>query len=422
MEANQPNKIFRQAVLDRLASPEQLHVLMQVTDAKGWLGLLGLSLLLVTGVVWGIIGHVPTKLEASGMLMHAGGLADVVSVGTGQITSLEVEVGDYVQKGQEVATLAQPDLLEQLNGLEARLGELKGNLERAKAAGSRDVSLRQAASGKERQNLEATIAANELRAKELEDKVVTQAGLYEKGLVTKDALQATRDALRSTQISSQSLRANLQQLAVDSFSAERSNDAMLTGETMQVQETERQIKLLKEKLEQNSRVMSTHAGKVVEVRSMVGDMVGPGNPIVSVERVGERGGLEVLLYVDSREGKMVRPGMEVQIAPTIVRKERYGVMVGRVKSVETFPSTRQGMMRVLHNEQLVDSFLADTAGTPIAVRAELTVATNTPSGYKWSSGKGPDVVLTSGTRCVGYVTTRTQRPIALVFPALDHGG
>jgi HlyD family secretion protein len=284
------------------------------------------------------------------------------------------------------------------------------------------VSLRQAASGKERQNLEATIAANDLRAKELEDKVVTQAGLYEKGLVTKDALQATRDALRSTQISTQSLRANLQQLAVDSFSAERMNDATLTGETMQVQETERQIKLLKEKLEQNSRVMSTHAGKVVEVRSMVGDMVGPGNPIVSVERVGERGGLEVLLYVDSREGKMVRPGMEVQIAPTIVRKERYGVMVGRVKSVETFPSTRQGMMRVLHNEQLVDSFLADTAGTPIAVRAELTVAANTPSGYKWSSGKGPDVVLTSGTRCVGYVTTRTQRPIALVFPALDHGG
>lgn len=270
--------------------------------------------------------------------------------------------------------------------------------------------------------MEATIAANELRAKELEDKVVTQAGLYEKGLVTKDALQATRDALRSTQIATQNLRASMQQLTVESFSAERMNDAMLTGETMQVQETERQIKLIKEKLDQNSRVISTHAGKVVELRAMVGDMIGPGNPIVSMERIGERGGLEVLLYVDSREGKMVRPGMEVQIAPSIVRKERYGVMVGKVKSVETFPSTRQGMMRVLHNEQLVDSFLADTAGTPIAVRAELTVATNTPSGYKWSSGKGPDVVLTSGTRCVGYVTTRTQRPIALVFPALDHGG
>jgi HlyD family secretion protein len=421
-QPNQPNKVFRQAVLDRLASPEQLHVLMQVTDAKGWLALLGLAVLLATGVAWGVVGRVPTKLEASGMLMHAGGLADVVSVGTGQITSLEVEVGDYVQKGQEVATLAQPDLLEQLSGLQARLGELKANFERAKASGSRDVNLRQAASGKERQNLEATITANEQRAKELEDKVVTQAGLYEKGLVTKDALQATRDALRSTQIATQNLRANMQQLAVESFSAERMNDAVLTGETMQVQETERQIKLLKEKLDQNSRVLSTHAGKVVEVRAMVGDMIGPGNPIVSVERVGERGGLEVLLYVDSREGKMVRPGMEVQIAPSIVRKERYGVMLGRVKSVEGFPSTRQGMMRVLHNEQLVDSFLADTAGTPIAVRAELTIAPNTPSGYKWSSGKGPDVILTSGTRCVGYVTTHTQRPIALVFPALDNGG
>jgi HlyD family secretion protein len=113
--------------------------------------------------------------------------------------------------------------------------------------------------------------------------------------------------------------------------------------------------------------------------------------------------------------------MEVQVAPSVVRKERYGVMIGKVKTVENFPSTRQGMMRVLHNEQLVESFLADTAGTPIAIRAELTPLSTTPSGYKWSSGNGPDLTLTSGTRCAAYVTTRSQRPIALVFPALDDG-
>jgi HlyD family secretion protein len=113
--------------------------------------------------------------------------------------------------------------------------------------------------------------------------------------------------------------------------------------------------------------------------------------------------------------------MEVQLAPSIVKKERYGLMLGRVRSVESFPSTRQGMMRVLHNEQLVDAFLAETNGTPIGVRAELLLQPNTPSGYRWSSGNGPDVVLTSGTRCTGYVTTRTQRPLGLVFPAFESG-
>jgi HlyD family secretion protein len=158
------------------------------------------------------------------------------------------------------------------------------------------------------------------------------------------------------------------------------------------------------------------------MRAMTGDLIVPGTPIVSLERSGDTGGLEALLYVDSKEGKILRPGMQVQISPTIVKKERYGVLLGTVRAVESFPSTHQGMMRVLHNEELVKAFLSDTAGTPIAVRAELVKESKTPSGYRWSSGVGPDLVLTSGTRCVAQVTTRTQRPIALVLPVLDFGG
>jgi HlyD family secretion protein len=418
----QGNKVFRQAVLDRLASPEQLHTLMQVTDARGWLALLGCGLLLATAVVWGVIGRVPTKTQASGILIHSGGLADVVSLGAGQISSLEVETGDYVRKGQAIAQVAQPELREQLAGLESRLSELKGNYEKAKASGSRDVSLRMQASSKEKQNLESAIRSSEQRSREMEEKLVSQARLLEKGLVTNEALQATRDALRSAQIEMQSMRASQQRLEVDSFSAQRVNESMLMGETMQLQETERQIRLLKEKLEHNSQVTSTHEGRVVEVRAMVGDVIVPGTPIVSLERTGEKGSLEALLYVDSREGKVIREGMEVQLAPSVARKERFGVLLGKVRAIETFPSTRQGMMRVLHNEQLVESFLAETAGTPIAVRAELAKSSETPSGYRWSSGMGPDLSLSSGTRCVAYVTTRAQRPIALVFPSLDFGG
>jgi HlyD family secretion protein len=114
--------------------------------------------------------------------------------------------------------------------------------------------------------------------------------------------------------------------------------------------------------------------------------------------------------------------MEVQLAPSVARKERFGVLIGKVRAIETFPSTRQGMMRVLHNEQLVESFLMETSGTPIAVRAELAKSSETPSGYRWSSGTGPDLSLSSGTRCEAFVTTRSQRPIALVFPSLDFGG
>jgi len=415
MEAN---KIFRQAVIDRLASPEQLDSLMKVTNPQGWLALLACAVLVGTALVWGVVGRVPTKVEASGILLYSGGLADIVALGQGQISALEVEVGDMLTKGQVIAEVAQPELAEQIK---ASMAQLKANYERAKTQGGRDVDLRLQASADERKNLESAAAAADARTRELRDRLDSQQRLFDKGLVTKDTIEGTRESLRSSELAAQSMQSNVQRLIVDNFAAERANEVALTGETMQVQQTQRQIDMLEEKFAQNSRIVSTYEGRVIEIRAMVGDVVVPGKPLLSLELTGDKGAIEALLYVDSRQGKTLRPGMEVQLAPSIVKKERYGLMLGRVRSVESFPSTRQGMMRVLHNEQLVDAFLAETNGTPIGVRAELLLQPNTPSGYRWSSGNGPDVVLTSGTRCTGYVTTRTQRPLGLVFPAFESG-
>jgi len=418
MEAN---KIFRQAVIDRLASPEQLDSLMKVTNPQGWLALLACAVLVGTALVWGVVGRVPTKVEASGILLYSGGLADIVALGQGQISALEVEVGDMLTKGQVIAEVAQPELAEQIKASKALLAELKANYERAKTQGGRDVDLRLQASADERKNLESAAAAADARTRELRDRLDSQQRLFDKGLVTKDTIEGTSESLRSSELAAQSMQSNVQRLIVDNFAAERANEVALTGETMQVQQTQRQIDMLEEKFAQNSRIVSTYEGRVIEIRAMVGDVVVPGKPLLSLELTGDKGAIEALLYVDSRQGKTLRPGMEVQLAPSIVKKERYGLMLGRVRSVESFPSTRQGMMRVLHNEQLVDAFLAETNGTPIGVRAELLLQPNTPSGYRWSSGNGPDVVLTSGTRCTGYVTTRTQRPLGLVFPAFESG-
>jgi len=86
--------------------------------------------------------------------------------------------------------------------------------------------------------------------------------------------------------------------------------------------------------------------------------------------------------------------------------------------VAEFSSTRQGMMRELDNPELVQSFLNQTEGTPIAVRAVLKTAPDTPSGFEWSSGDGPDIQLSTGTPCSASITTKTQKPITLLLPAL----
>jgi HlyD family secretion protein len=413
--------IFRQAALDRLASPEQLHTLMKVTDVKGWLALVGCGVLLASALVWGILGSIPTKVQASGILIHSAGLADVVGLGAGQVTSIEVDVGDFVRKGQVIAHLAQPELKEEIAGLNAQLRELQLGFEKSKQLEGQDSRLRAAASAQEQSTLKSTIASTEQRKRELQERLDAQKRLYDKGLVTKEALQTTQEALRSAESSMHGMRADIQQVAVGRMSAVRANAAETRQGELRIKETERQIHALEQRLEQSSQVTSTYDGRVVEVRAMIGDLLGPGQPIMSLERTSEAGGLEALLYIDSRQGKLLRRGMRVEVSPSVARRERYGVLLGEVRSVEDFPSTRRGMMRVLHNEQLVDSFLAETQGVPIAVRARLRLDPSTASGYRWSSRRGPNLKLTSGTRCTAALTTATQKPISLLFPILERG-
>jgi multidrug resistance efflux pump len=320
--------IYRKAALERLKSPEQLDTLMRVTDAKGWLALLGCSVIIAAALVWGALGTIQTKVSASGILLSGRGLTEVTAQGDGQIVSLEVEAGAEIKKGQIIARIDQPELKAQIDNTEARLDRL-----------------------------------------------------------------APGDA-----------------------------GAVVELQSHYRERLEGELQRLKRQLAENGKVTSPADGRVVEVRAIVGGRVSAGTPIVALE--ASRAGhdeLEALLYFDSHQGKLLKPGMTIELVPSVVRKERYGVLLGRVRSVEDFPSTRLGMLNALRNEQLVDSFIQEAGGAPIAIRADLVADAGTPSGYHWSSGKGPDVVLTGGTRCTGSVITRSQRPLALIFPALDSG-
>src|SRR5436190_8120245 len=104
------DKLFRKAALDRLSSPEQLHTLMRVTNAKGWLALVGCALVIVTAVAWGVLGTVQSKVGANGILLGGAGLSEITAPGDGDLTTIEVKVGDKVKKGQVVAKVAQPAL------------------------------------------------------------------------------------------------------------------------------------------------------------------------------------------------------------------------------------------------------------------------------------------------------------------------
>ena len=96
-------QIFRAKALERLSSPEQLDLLMQVTSPKGWVALIALCAIVAFIIFWGIFGSLPTKVGGQGILMKTGGVLTVVPLSAGQVQDVQVRVGDIIQKGQVVA-------------------------------------------------------------------------------------------------------------------------------------------------------------------------------------------------------------------------------------------------------------------------------------------------------------------------------
>jgi len=156
------------------------------------------------------------------------------------------------------------------------------------------------------------------------------------------------------------------------------------------------------------------SGHVTEIKTAQGSVLQAGSAILSIQSGGD--GLELELYIPAEHGKKVKPGMEVQIEPSTVKKEESGTMLGRVRSISDFPATPQGMLSVLQNEQLVHQFTVN--GPPYAARVVLDPSPTHAGGYRWSSGDGPDIAITSGTLVTAEVTVREQHPISLVIPLM----
>lgn len=59
-------QLFRKSSIQRISSPEQLDDYVRVSSLGVWMVLLAVIILLVGVCVWGIFGHLDTRLESAG--------------------------------------------------------------------------------------------------------------------------------------------------------------------------------------------------------------------------------------------------------------------------------------------------------------------------------------------------------------------
>jgi HlyD family secretion protein len=410
-------EIFRSVALERLSSPEQLDQLMQVTTPRGWLLLLGMGALLLTALVWGVLGSVPERIAGQGILIRSGGVLEVEASGDGRVTDVAVRVGDVVSEGQVVARIQRQDLVLRIQQKRAEVGELRRRHAQQLQFGDRDVQLQAAYRTQRREQLQAAIDAATSTLGALNQRIESEEELVRQGLITRQALLTTTQQRDQASERVRQSRSEIVQLDAEAGQVLNRNRQGAQESQTRLTGAERELAQMESELRTTSEVTSPYTGRVLEVVVEQGSMVTRGNPILTVDLTGKAvKGLEAIIYIPSVHGKKIRPGMEVQIAPSTVKKEEFGYLLGTVTYVSDFPVTPQGMQRVLKNEQLVSSLSGDDA--PYEIHADLLPDPDNMSTYRWTSSEGPPIRIQSGTVASAGVVVERRKPILMVIPQL----
>lgn len=406
--------IFRKVALERLSSPEQLDQLLQVTSPKGWLALGALGVILFASLGWGIWGTIPTQSTGEGILLRQGGVSDVVTNAAGQMDEVLVKAGDVIEKGRPVARIRQDAIVRQIRDNQAKLAALRAELAESVQSAEEQKRLRARDTAQQRANLERSIETLKKDQALLAERVEAERKLLDDGLITKQTFITTQQTLNQKRDDLASQGLQLDGLDLKRLQDDQQLDDQITTRRSAIRDLELESRELNAKLTENVVVTSPYAGRVLEILAARGDVVSPGSPILSVEVISED--LVAVLFVPAASGKQVQKGMQVRVSPSTVKREEYGSILGRVTWVAEFPSTARGMTRLLGNEALVTRLM--TEGPPIQVDVALDRDPSTPTGFRWSSSRGPAVKISSGTLAEGDVILREDRPIRLLIPTL----
>lgn len=371
-------QLFRQAALDRLASPERLDELMRVTSPLSWVALAALGAGILVAAIWGFTGRITTKVDGQGILLRGEAVLDVTASAEGRLASVEVNVGDVVKSGQLVAKIEQPDLELKLRNKVRELDTLRGQ-------DSAQVG-----------DIESINARRRKQIEELHKEAEVLQRLINDGLATLAQKRQTEAQIAALE----------QEIAT--------SKVIGAGRSNQVASVQDEISQLERMLEDRQKVLSPYTGRVLELTLNPGNLVAPGNRILTLETL--EAPVDAVVYIPAQEGKKVRPGMRARVSPTTIRVEEYGYIIGTVKSVADFPASPEGLERTLRNANLVAALTG--RGAPIEVVVQLALDAKTPSGYDWSSSQGPPVQVFTGTLCSASVEVAAKRPAEYVLPFL----
>jgi len=162
-------------------------------------------------------------------------------------------------------------------------------------------------------------------------------------------------------------------------------------------------------------VRTVAAGRITGLAATIGQIIQTGANVAAVEKIARTSDpLYATVYVPAENAASIPADAAVDLTVQSVPTQEYGVLHGRVKTVDRSAQSAQQISAFLGDSQLGEQFTKD--GRPVAVLVRLDKSSGTKSGYEWSSADGPPFALTSMTSATGSIRLADQHPVDWLLP------
>jgi HlyD family secretion protein len=424
--------IYRSKSLERLSSPDAVDQLLHVVRARDWIALLAAGMLIAALLAWSITGTIPTTVSGRSVLVLPQTIVDVQTLSSGRLESLRIKPGDFVKKGDVLGLIDQSEIrkgvtedrnmleeLRQQDRIQAALRERQTGLQNEQIQSERNFMQLQI------DTLKKSLQDAQTMAPMLKRRVEGLRTLRAQGLIadaSAELLQA-EDALLQNDTKMSDLNARLNQFDAQvkeqemrRASTERDNLESSTVRGNRIKDLTTKIALAELQLSNNSEIRNEHTGRIIEVIGTPGQVMTSGARIATIQIEDPEQTLESVSYFNVADGKKIQRGMEVQVTPDPVERQRFGGITGVVESVSELPVTKEAALLVVGNPSTVDLLMP--SGPFIQVTARLHRDASTFSGFRWSSSAGPSMQISPGVTATGRVTVEGRAPITYIFPFL----
>jgi HlyD family secretion protein len=407
---------FRESAVESAASPDQVNKVAPIASPRLWLLVLAAAVVLAAFGSWAVLGSIPLTVRGTGILIEGTMVVAAESPADGRVADVRVKAGDMVAQGDVIAMVANPALeiaLQDARTAAARLREQDAALTRAEddatkaLLGSLDAREREA-----QQRIDRATAA----ASEFSRSVDTKRDLVKQGLLAEaDLLGSVNTQLELERIVSDG-RNELRRVTAERADASIRHSQERQRRSNAVAEADAAVRQADARLALERNVVAPRPGKVLQILRGAGDVVRRGGSVAIISDAGD-GLLRCYAFFPLADGKRVAGGMASRVEPSVADRERFGIIRASVREVEPVVGTRESLSRIINSVEVIQDIERRYGGIVSAV-VDLEVDASTPTGLRWTGGRGYPKPLAPGTICEVDVVTEEVAPIHLILPWL----